>query len=1125
MLKHKFIVDKLSEAQKIKLLSDVRVLSTAEYTKFGIPMLSIESIYGYKTDVYPSPISLANSWNERIVGEVASDIAVSMSAEQINVAGILSPIPKLNMTDRAISEDPLLSAKISSAYMGSIGKTGIAVTLDDIFFDEQDVSCLDHTPNSRFLNEFVYRAVSNTVENKKCHAVTVGADIDIKGYENINSEITERVATIGGEKFVLCKNIAPEDTVIRIVKGQICLDGCEPVLKAAIDRYARLKEGIKRGRVTVCELEAEIENGSAFPPEKIDEAVDKVIDFAFEMTNANKGKLASYTPTSTVVKNASYESTVLLKNYKTVLPLKPGTLVTLAGDILVNYNGEDADYSDKANEAAYYLRGLGCASQGFVRAYSMAEDRSDKLFMQMEGSALNTDTVILFMGTNPQKEKAIARTENLYLPANQLAALEKLYKMGKKIIAVVSSDYAIDVTFADKVDALLVAPLNTKYGVEAVFDIITGRMGPVGRLATTWYKNTDRANKKHRFYCSMPNSKVGTYLGYRYYDKSDYDVGYPFGYGLAFSTFVYSKLSVQGTNVVFTVKNKAKVAGTEVVQVYLGINNSAIQRPKKELVGFEKIYLQPGASTTVSIPMSNIESFDPESKRWIMERGEYTVYVGSSVKDIKLTAKVSLGQDIVNSPAEDPSDYLQSESNIISNRYTLEADYKLMKRNIRNIVFGIGALVLAVAMFVFSIFSGKVSIFLNVVASILALAGVVFFILEGTDRKKAHNEERNRVNDANKAHFENATDIADFSTNAVFSEEFDRVEQKISFTKDTAPSKAESYLAFVNESLTYDAAISQFIAFAAAKGFKFNESNARELFAAMSASRLIITKGMSNDVFAELVRVVSEYFGTPMFVDAVDYSYENDNSALFKGVGAAKQRTNLTNAIYAAIESSDKVHIAALTDVNFADLSKYFVPFARYIRNPRNANIISTVDQTGEKTQITMPQNMWFMLNLRMGETMSNIPEYITELASVIKVDYIRTAPTMLYTQIVPFSYYQFDFLLDKVKTRFIISEDTWKKFDRFEAFVNGVSPYALENRVCIAVERFFAVFCAAGGDTNEAIDRAISARILSSVIITLNNAEDKENRNLTEKLEMIFGEENIDVCRAFIRAAGSNLI
>ena len=162
----------------------------------------------------------------------------------------------------------------------------------------------------------------------------------------------------------------------------------------------------------------------------------------------------------------------------------------------------------------------------------MAEDRSDKLLMEAEGSALNTDTVILSMGTNPQKEKAIVRTENLYLPANQIAALEKLYKMGKKIIAVVSSDYAIDVTFADKVDALLVAPLNTKYGVEAVLDIITGRMGPVGRLATTWYKNTDRANKKHRFYCSMPNAKVGTYLGYRYYDKSDYNVGYPFGYGL-----------------------------------------------------------------------------------------------------------------------------------------------------------------------------------------------------------------------------------------------------------------------------------------------------------------------------------------------------------------------------------------------------------------------------------------------------------------------------------------------------------------------------------------------------------------------------------------------------------------
>ena len=1125
MLKHKMIVDRLTEAQKIKLLSDVRVLSTEEYINLGIPKLGFASVYGYKADVYPSPMSLANSWNERIVSEVASDIAVSMSEEQINVAGIFNPISRLNMFDKAISEDPLISSKVSSSYIASIEKTGIAVTLDDVCLDEQDVSCLDHTPNSRFLNEFIYRPIYKAIENKRCDAITVGSDIDVRGYESINSEITEKVLSIGGEKFVLCKNIAPEDTVTRIVQGHICLDGCESILKAAVDRYIRLKDGIKRGRVTVCELEAEIENGSAFPQEKIDEAVDKVIDFAFEMTKMNKGKLMSYTPTATIVKNAAYESTVLLKNYKTVLPLKAGSVVTLAGDILVNYNGEDADYSDKANEIAYYLRGLGCASQGFVRAYSMAEDRSDKILMQVGGAVLETDAVILFMGTNPQKERTVNKTENLYLPANQLAALDKFSRMGKKIIAVVSSDYAIDVTFADKVDALIVAPINTKQGVEAVLDIITGKMGPVGRLATTLYKNTDRANKKHKFYCSMPNTKVGTYLGYRYYDRSDYDVGYPFGFGLAFSSFVYSNISVMGTNVVFTVKNKSKVAGTEVVQVYLGINNSALQRPKKELVGFEKIYLQPGASTTVSIPMSNIESFDPISKRWIVEQGEYTVYVGSSVRDIKLTAKASLGQDTVNAPAEDISDYLQSESNIISHRYTLEADYKLMKRNIRNIVFGVGALVLALAMFAFSLISGKVDIFFMVVAAILALAGIVFFVLEGTDRQKIHTEERNRINEANKAHFENATEVSGFSTNAVFSEEFDRIGKQAVQIKSAAPAKTENYLAHVNEGLTYDLAVSQFIAFAASKGFKFDENNAREIFAAMSASRLLIMKGMSNEVFTELVRVVSEYFGTSMFVDAVDYTYENDNSALFKGVGAAKQKTNLNSAIYAAMQNSEKVHIAALTDVMFADLSKYFVPFARYIRNPRNANVISVVDQTGEKTQIKMPQNMWFMLNLKMGETMNNIPEYITELASVIKVDYIRTAPTMPYTQLIPFSYYQFDFLLNKVKTRYIIPEDMWKKFDRLESFVNGVSPYALENRVCIAVERFFAVFCAAGGETKEAIDRAISARILSSVIITLNTAEDKENRNLTEKLEMIFGEENIDICRAFIRAAGSNLI
>lgn len=1126
MLKHNFIVERLSEAQKIRLLANVRVVSDTEYAKLGIPAFNMTSVDGYKNDFYPSPISLANSWNEKVINDVAGDMAVSMSADNITAANVISPIPRLNMSDRAISEDPLLSSRVASVYMSAIGNTGISVTLDDFLLDEKDVSMLDRKPSKKLLNEFVYRPVNNALANKKCNAVTVGADIDVKGYENVNTEMTEMLEAFGERRYILCKNIAPEDTVLRICKGHICLDGSEAVIKAAIDRYRRLKNGIDNGRVSVCELEAEIDNGNAFPPERIDEAIDNVIEFVFEVNKDNKGRLSSYASSETVVKNASYEATVLLKNYNTAVPLKQGSSVALVGDILINYNGANEVSSSRLPDIDYYLRGLSISMQSFSRGYGMHENRSDKLLKELEASQINTDTVILFMGTNPTKEKSIAKSENLYLPANQLAALDLLYKMGKKIIAVVSSNYAIDVSFDEKVDALILAPLNSKLGVQAVLDVIAGRSGPVGRLATTLYRNTELGVKKHNYYKNLPNAKVGTFIGYRYYDKTGYDVGYPFGYGLAFSTFVYSKLSVQGNNVSFTVKNKSKVAGTEVAQVYLGMNNSAMKRPLKELVGFEKIFLQPGSETTVSIPISGFESFDEESGRWIVEQGEYTVYVCSSVKDVKLSTTVSLGGDKVTPTEERWSDYLQSESNIISDRYTLEADYKLMKRNVRNIIFGIGALVLAISMFLFSAFSGgTVGVFFNVVASILALAGIVFFILEGTDRKKLHKEERERINEANKQHFENATEISGFSAAEVFVNEFDKMGQTAKKAASAAPVKKDSYLEFINENLTFDVAISQFIAFAAAKGFKIDQSNARELFSAMSASRLVITTGMSNEVFSELIRVVSEYFGSPMFIDAVDYSYENDNNALYKGSGAAKQPTNLSKALSYAAKSLDKVHIAALTDVAFSNLSNYFVPFARYIRNPRNANLVSAIGEDDKKIQIKIPENVWFMLNLRMGETVKNIPEYVSELASVIKVDYIRTAPMMLPSNMIPFSYYQFDYLLEKVKPKFVIPEETWKKFDKLESYINGVVPYALENRVCIAVERYFAVFCASGGEANEAIDKAISARIVPSAIIALSNVENKEDRALTDKLEMIFGEENIDTCRALIRAAGSNVI
>ena len=1128
MLNYKNIIDRLSEAQKINILTNLRCLDSEEYAKLGIPAFRLSHIEGYKQNFYQTPKSIANSWNTRIISELATDMVGSMLADGINTAVVSSPVAKLNITDFATSEDPFLSAKVSAEYISSMGRRGIGVILDGAYLDESDVSRLDKKPNDRLLNEFIIRPIRQALENKKCNGITVGSDIDVKNYETINDVISKRITMGEGKSFqnsyIICKNIAPEDTVSRIVKGHICLDGSDIVLKAAIDRYKRLKNNIPVGKTSICELNAEIENGNAFPLDKLDEAVDRVLGFVFDCANGSRANY-SYTPNVNVLKNAACESTVLLKNENNILPLASGSVVAFVGDILVNYNGDDVDNSVKANDLAYYIRNQGCGASGFFRGYSMAEDISDNLLREIETSLGNVSTVLLFMGTNPQKESQMIRTQNLCLPANQLALLDRIHRMGKKIIAVVSSDLSFDVTFDRYVDALIVAPLNTRYGAEAVVDIITGRLSPMGKLASTLYRDTELVDRKQRKYINLPNSKVGTFIGYRYYDSADFYPAYPFGFGLGYTSFQYSNLSIQGRDVTFVVKNKGKTMGTEVAQLYIGLNNSKRCRPKKQLIGFEKITLQPGAAVTVRIPLDNIESFDEIRKEWLVEQGEYTVYVASSVRDVQLSGKILLGNVVLEDIDDYASDYLQSETNIISDRYTLEADYKLMKKNARNIVFGTGSLCLSVAMFLFSLITKSVGIFFIAVAAILAVAGLVFFVLEGSDRSKLHKAEREKINEANKASFADAQEIAKFSTAEVFAEEFDKSFGDAQKARSSVQTTSDNYLDHVNETLTFSSASEQFIAFASSRGYRFEKNAVDEIFAAMASSRLIITKGMTNDSFACVIKVLSEYFGTVSAVDVVDYSYVNDSSALYKTMGVTKQKTALANVIERSSMAKEKVHIAALTEVTFAEMSNYFVPFSRYIRNPRNAMVIEAIGEGGNTVTFKPAENLWFFVNLRMGERFKNMPSYISELASVIKIEYSGAVPTILTVPTAQFSYYQFDFMLDKIKADNGISEDTWKKIDSLETFVKGNVPYVLSNRVCIGIEKFYSVFGACGGEKNDALDRALSARVIPSAIVALDGIEDSENKNLTEKLEMIFGEDNIEISRSTVRASGSSVL
>jgi len=191
-------------------------------------------------------------------------------------------------------------------------------------------------------------------------------------------------------------------------------------------------------------------------------------------------------------------------------------------------------------------------------------------------------------------------------------------------------------------------------GGGAVADVLFGRVNPSGKLSETFpLKLADTPA-----YINFPGSITevrygeGIFIGYRYYDAKGMPVLFPFGYGGSYTTFAYSSLKVSaasfrdvdGLTVSVDVTNTGKVAGKEVVQVYVHDAKASLARPPKELKGFAKVELQPGETKTVTIPLDfrAFAFYHPAYRQWITESGEFEILVGASAADIRASQTVSL---------------------------------------------------------------------------------------------------------------------------------------------------------------------------------------------------------------------------------------------------------------------------------------------------------------------------------------------------------------------------------------------------------------------------------------------------------------------------------------------------
>ncbi len=1112
------ILKRLTESQKIRLLTNFSSLADSEMTNLGVPRVSGAPLQSANDGRFPSPAALARSWNPALVAEVAACYGTLLMQKGYNYA-ILPPAKgAVGMMADSLSEDPCLSGEMAGAFLQGISDVGLRGWMEGYGYQRRSADAMwtGKKPTPRVLREQMVAPYATALSKGPCLGIVAEGALrpapDLLDAPGEGSELSNRYKAEDGTGLrTIRSRVDDAGTVRAIERGDLILEGSAVSLQSALHTYRRLRSGIEHGKATTGELNTALASGEAIVETLIDESLTKLFAFAESCATPETVPAKSAEEIHDLAERAIRASTVLLENRSHILPLTLCSRVCLIGDA-ARAEGEGEGIRD-------LLRSKGHSFTGFARGYDMAAERSDDLLQEAEAMAKRADVVILFLSS--ERRQAIRRT---VLGANQLALFDRLGRMKKRMIVVMSSDTPPDMSFLDRAFtppmAVLLAPLHVVGGVRHVMETILGMCAPEGRLTSTFADRDDPAGDRHRL-------KEGPFLGYRFYDTVGAGARYVFGHGLTYTKFRYSSLKVQNGTVTFTIGNAGKRTGVAVPQVYLGMKGSSILRPLKELIGFTSVSLAPGNTATISIPLTPLAVTDAEGHRLPPEAGKYTVYVGESVSDIRLTQSITLAGESIAADGESPADYLPSVTNIFKDHYTLEAEYTSMKPSLRNPLFGIAALLMAVCVKVFDIMSGTRSIYLDILAGILAIGSIVFLVMEIVDRKHHVVREQKRLEEINSILYADAKQIPAPSADELFADAYDpncNDEFEMQVTEVAAPTIADGvdYFADVDPSMTFATIAKEFARLATEKGLTMEESVARSIFASLATSRLIVVKDMDNKRFASLLNILCEYLDCPACLDTVDASYVNETAVLFNG----SEERNALKAITSAQNRPRNIHLAALTDVTWAGLSAYFVPYAGYARSPYSAANVMVQDADRRNISYRIPENLWFIINLKDKETLPKIPDYVADMAAVVSWKVTASKPASgACSEFRQFYYGQMLYLCDRIKSSFVMDEEAWKKIDRVEAFAARHTEFHIGNKQWIGMETYLAVLASCEVDVPLALDEAMAVKLLPALIAALSGKLARDERGLGETLDIIFGDSNTLGCRKVIKESGADLI
>ena len=687
-----YYLSQMTLEEKVKILHAQSKFSSAGVSRLGIPELWMtDGPHGIRTEVlwdkwnqagwtndsctaFPALTCLAATWSEEMSALYGKSIGEEARYREKDV--LLGPgvniyrTPLCGRNFEYMGEDPFLAGKMVVPYIQEVQKNGVAACVKHFALNNQEENRLKYNAviDDRTLYEIYLPAFKAAVQEGGAWSIMGAYNLFEGEHLCHNDRILNRILKEewGFDGAVISDWGGTHDTEEAIVNGLDLemgtgTNGLDSKYGNSYDAYHLAfpyLERLRDGRASM---------------DILNDKVRRVLRLNLRTAmNPHKpyGSLNSPEHNEAARKIAG-EGIVLLKNDNNILPIdleKTSKILVVGENAIKKMTVGGGSSSLKAQNECTPLVGL-CEAVGdkaevvyqrgyvgdLLRQYNnvdtgidLTDPRSEEeLIADALAEAKDADIILFFGGLNKAKYQDAEGNDrvSMALPYAQDKVIEALAEVNENIVVLIVSGNAVEMPWVDKVDGIVETWFLGSQTGHAVADVLLGKVNPSGKLPFTFPVKLED-NAAHALNAYNKDSltveyKEGIFVGYRWAEKQNIKPLFAFGHGLSYTTFEYGDASCRksgsGFKVSVDVTNVGDREGKEIVQLYIGDDESSLERPVKELKGFRKVFLKPGQTEKVTFEITDdmLKYYDPARGGWTLEEGAFTAYVGAASDDIR----------------------------------------------------------------------------------------------------------------------------------------------------------------------------------------------------------------------------------------------------------------------------------------------------------------------------------------------------------------------------------------------------------------------------------------------------------------------------------------------------------